>query len=68
MSYRFSETAEPTKIWNLAVTHVCAIGACGKKKLGVDFQRLCPGQACGGTLGAMARVAPAGGTARSTEV
>jgi hypothetical protein len=49
-------------------------GAClrrwrlGQKKLGVGLRRSCRGQACGGMLGAIARIAPAGGTARSTEV
>jgi hypothetical protein len=37
------------------------------KKLGVGFRPPCRGQPCGGMLGAMARIAPAGGTARSTE-
>jgi hypothetical protein len=38
-----------------------------EKKLGVDFWRSCRRQACGGMLGAKARIAPAGGTARSIE-
>jgi hypothetical protein len=37
-----------------------------QKKLGVGLQLSCWGQACGGMLGSMARIAPAGGTARST--
>jgi hypothetical protein len=37
------------------------------KKLGVGLRRSCRGQACGGMLGAMARIVPAGGAARSTE-
>jgi hypothetical protein len=38
-----------------------------QNELGVGLRRPCRGQACGGMLGAMARIAPAGGTARSTE-
>jgi hypothetical protein len=49
------------------LTHVFTIGACGKKKLGVGLRRPCRGQAFCGMLGAMARFAPAGGTAQSTE-
>jgi hypothetical protein len=49
------------------LTLVCTVGACGKKQLGAGLRWPCRGQACGGMLGAMARVAPAGGTARSTE-
>jgi hypothetical protein len=40
------------------LTHVCAVGAWGKKKLGVGFRRHCRGQICGGVLGEMARIAP----------
>jgi hypothetical protein len=56
----FSAGAQP-------LTHVCTAGACGKKKLGVGLRRLCWGQARAGMLGAMARIAPADGTALSTE-
>jgi hypothetical protein len=50
-----------------SLKYVCTVGACGKKKLGVNLRRSCRGQARGGMLGAMARIAPAGGTARRTE-
>jgi hypothetical protein len=36
-----------------------------QKKIGVGLRRPCWEQACGGMLGAMARIAPAGGTVRS---
>jgi hypothetical protein len=49
------------------LTHVYTDGACCKKKLGAGLRRSCRGQACGGMLGAMARIVPAGGTARRTE-
>jgi hypothetical protein len=55
----FSAGAQP-------LTHVCTVGACGKK-LGVGLRRPYRGKSCGGMLEAMARIAPAGGTARSTE-
>jgi len=39
--------------------------ACGKN-IGVGLRRPCRGQACGGMLGAMARIAPAWPTTRPT--
>jgi hypothetical protein len=48
------------------LAHVCTVGACGKKNSAWASSGPA-GLACGGMLRAMARIAPTGGKARSTE-
>ena len=41
-----------------SLTHVCTVGACGKKKLSVGLRRPFWGKVCGGLLRAIARIVP----------
>jgi hypothetical protein len=41
------------------LSNICTVGACGKMHLGVGLRQPCQGQARGGMLEALARIAPA---------